>query len=128
MSSTSSGTAKKKFTDTGAPLPAAEAEVDRDRDPLASAAIRAHAVRKPAREDDAHAGAGREPLGLAERLAVRTRDRQIRRIHDRGDTARIQDLELAAERGIAANAAVIDVVGGGPERAGMRVGLVTMPE
>src|SRR5213075_2151701 len=45
MSSTRSGTAKKKLTDTYAPLPAAKAEVDGDRDSLACAAIRAHPVR-----------------------------------------------------------------------------------
>src|SRR5262245_12371316 len=114
MSSTRSGTAKKKLTGPKAPLPAAEAEVDCDRDPLARAAIRAHAVRKPAREDDAHAGPRREPLCLAERRAVRTREREIGRVHDRCHTPRIRNLEFTAERGIRAGAAVVDVVRGGP--------------
>src|SRR6185295_7666726 len=126
MSSTRSGTEKKKLTDTYAPLPAAKAEVDGDRDSLACAAIRAHPVRKPAREHDAHARPRREPLCLAEGHAVRAGERQIRRVHDRGHTARILDLELAAERRIGANAAVIDIISSGPERAGMGVELVAM--
>ena len=103
-----------------------EAEVDGDRDALARAAIRADAVRKPAREDDEHAGLRRQPLRLAEGRAVGPGKRQIRRVHDRRHAARVLDLELAAERSVGADAAVVDVIGRGPERAGMRVELVAV--
>src|SRR5688500_17744339 len=92
MSSTRSGTANTRLIDTVKPLPA-QAEVDRDRDALARAAIRPNAVREPARENDEHAGPGREPVRLAERRAVGTRERQVRRIHDGGHAARVLDLE-----------------------------------
>ena len=64
------------------------------------AAIRAYTVRKPAREDDEHAGPRRKPLRLAEGHAIGPGERQLRRVHDRRDAARVLDLEFAAERRI----------------------------
>ncbi len=86
--------------DTVAPLPSRQAEVDRDRDALARAAIRAYAVRQPAREHDEHAGA-------AAASALRLRRARRRRAPETsgygayitGATPlRVADLELAAER------------------------------
>ena len=126
MSSTSSGTEKKRLDGHRRCRYPPQAEVDGDRDALARAAIGAHAVRQPAREDDEHAGLRREPLCLAERGAVRSGKRQGRRVHDRSHAARVLDLELAAERRIGADAAVVDIVRGRPECAGMRVELVAV--
>src|SRR5688572_15251931 len=123
MSSTSSGTEKKGSIDTMALL---QAEVDGNRDSLARAAIGADAVRQPARENDEHAGLRRKPLCLAQSRAVGAGERQVRCVHDRRHAARVLDLELAAERSVGADAAVIDVVGGRPERAGMCMELVAV--
>src|SRR5262249_44420965 len=122
-SSTSRGTEKNSSTDMGQ-LP--ETEVDGDRDALARAAVRTHAVRQPAREHDEQAGLRRERLRFAERRPVGARKRQKRRVHDRRDAARILDLEFAAERSIGADAAVVDVVARGPQRAGVGMELVAV--
>src|SRR6185503_16261122 len=127
MSSTRRGTAKKRLIDTTRPLAAGQAEVDGDRDALARAAIGTDAVREPAREDDAHAGSRRKALRLAEGRSVRAGKRQVRRVHDRCHATRILYLELTAERAVGADSAVVDIIRGGPQGAGMRVELVAVP-
>src|ERR687895_485580 len=104
----------------------AEAEVEGDSDAVALATVLAHGVREPGREQDDLPAPGRDQLARSRRLAARDGEAEERRIHRRRHAARVLHLELAAERGVLADAAVVDVVGPRPVAAGMGVKLVAM--
>jgi hypothetical protein len=60
------------------------------------------------------------------RSAALHRKAEMRRIHHRAGSARIEEFERPAQRRIGGDAAVIDIVDPGPEGAGMGVGQVAV--
>src|SRR6185437_9857307 len=66
-------------------------------------------------------GPGADRFGGARRLTVLAGEFQRRRVHSGSGAARIQHFELAAQAVIGGAAAVLDIVGAGPECAGMIV-------
>ncbi len=85
----------------------------------AVAAIGPDRVQQKRRENEHEPRARPDRLGASGRNAVLAAEFEARRVHHRGRAARVEHLELAAERGIVGAAAVVDVVRARPEGAGV---------
>jgi len=83
-------------------------------------------VQQPGREHQQPAGLGDHRLVGAGLQATRHGDGEMWGIDRRHRSARIHELELAAQRRIVGDAAIIDVVDAGPVGAGMRMELVAV--
>src|SRR5471030_2864039 len=96
-----------------------DAEIEGDRNALTAAAIGQHLVHQPGRKDYHAAGLGAQPFGGARRQ--RSSHSQVRRIHHRERPARIEEFELATQRRIGIDAAIVDIVDARPVGARVRV-------
>lgn len=105
---------------------ASQTQIERNRDALLCPLVGPHGVAQPGREQDEHPRARADQFAGAGRLPARHGEAQHWRVHRRCHAARVADLEFAAERGIAGDAAIVDIVGAGPEAAGMGVELVAV--
>ena len=108
------------------PALALQTEIERDGDALGGALIGPHLVDHPCREHHQPAGLGPDALGGARRQAARHGVAEMRRVHRRQRPARIHELELAAQRRIGIDAAIVDVIDARPEGPGMGMEFVAV--
>ena len=92
----------------------------------AAAAIRSHLMQQPGGEHNHASSLGPEPLRAARRLAARHGVGKLGRHHHRHRPARVHEFELAAQRRVGVDAAIVDIVDCRPHRLGMRVVLVAV--
>ena len=97
------------------------AEIECDGDAQSVAPVRSDLMKEPRGKQEQEARSRPDGLRRADRLAVFSHEFQTRRVHSGSGPAGIEHFELAAQTRIRSAAAVSDIVGPGPERAGMIV-------
>src|SRR5271163_4514820 len=98
-----------------------DAKIDGDRNAQRVAAIGAHGMQQERGKYEQQAGPWFDGLGASRRKSALAGEFEHGRVHHRRGAPRVHHFELAAIFRMVEATAVVDVVGGGPERAGVIV-------